>query len=237
MKPQRGGFTIIELLIAVIIIGILVAIIIPVYISRADDARLSAAQQDLDALQNAQQHAGIDTGYFYRLYVLDDVRGGDNVAPDNLANERVDGIRDEQLRGDASNPKQIFIDTKSGLFLSSGNTLYDRLVLNETAFNWNGPYINVTRKTGLKNPIPNVPASVPLDPWGAPYLFFTIEGIVREREGDVATSYTGADGNSYNAVRFDRPTVLSLGPNGLPGNGSGSTEPVFGQGDDLYRQF
>ncbi|MCX7626357.1 MAG: type II secretion system protein GspG [Candidatus Sumerlaeaceae bacterium] len=236
-KTSQSGFTIIELIISVIIIGILVAIIIPVYVTRADEARLSAALQDLEALQTAQQHAAIDTGYFYRLYVLDDVAGGDNVPASNLTADRVDGIRDEALRSDVSNPKLLFIDVKSGTFLLGGNAIFDRMAQNETAFNWNGPYVSVPRKVGLKNPVANVPAGTPLDPWGNPYLFFTKEGLVNDRDGVIATVYVGLDGNSYNAVRFDRPTVLSLGPNGVPGNGAGSSEPHFGQGDDLYRQF
>ena len=41
-------------------------------------------------------------------------------------------------------------------------------------------------------------------------------------------------GGNYIANVFDRPTVLSLGPNKLPGDGNGS---AFGTGDDLIRQF
>lgn len=233
----QAGFTIIELIISVIIIGILVAVIIPIYVTRADEARLNAALQDLEALQTAQQHAAIDTGYFYRLYVLDDVGGGDAIPASNLTADRVDGIRDEQLRTDVTNPKSLFIDTKAGTFLLGGAAIYDRMVANETAFNWNGPYVNVARKVGLKNPVAGQPAGTPLDPWGNPYLFFTKEGLVNDRDGVISTTYVGLDGNTYNAVRFDRPTILSLGPNGVPGNGAGSTEPNFGQGDDLYRQF
>jgi len=233
----QAGFTIIELIISVIIIGILVAIIIPVYVTRADEARLSAAQQDLEALQTGQQHAAIDTGYFYRLYVLDDTTGGDGVASSNLTGDRVDGIRDEALRTDVTNPKLIFIDTKLGTLIATGASIYDRMVRNETAFNWNGPYINIARKAGLKYPVANVPAGTPLDPWGNPYLFFTKEGLVDDRNSIIATSYTGNDGNTYTTDRFDRPTILSLGPNGVPGNGAGSGEPNFGQGDDIFRQF
>jgi type II secretory pathway pseudopilin PulG len=236
-KAGNSGFTTIELIISVIIIGILGAIIVPVYVTRADEARLSAAQQDLEALQTAQQHAAIDTGYFYRLYVLDDDSGGDNIPSSNLTADRVDGIRDEALRTDVVNPKLLFIDTKTGTFLAGGAAIFDRMAQNETAFNWNGPYVKFARKVGLKNPVANLPAGTPLDPWGNPYLFFTKEGLVNDRDGVISTTYTGLDGNTYNAVRFDRPTILSLGPNGVPGNGAGSAEPLFGQGDDLYRQF
>ncbi len=71
------GFTIIEILIAIIIIGILVAIIIPRLATRADLARRRAAESDIEEIRKAQEHAGIDTGYYYRLYVLDDNPGGD----------------------------------------------------------------------------------------------------------------------------------------------------------------
>ncbi len=236
-RASDGGFTIIELIISVIIIGILVAIIIPVYVTRADEARLSACLQDLEALQTAQQHAAIDTGYFYRLYVLDDVSGGDGIPASNLTGDRVDGIRDEALRTDVSNQKFLFIDTKNGTFVPGGAGIFDRMAQNETSFNWNGPYVNVAHKSGAKHPIAGQPAGLPLDPWGQPYLFFTKEGLVNDRDGVISTTFVAQDGNSYPTQRFDRPTILSLGPNGVPGNGAGSSEPFFGQGDDLYRQF
>lgn len=236
--PRRTdtGFTIVELLIAVIIIGILVAIIVPIYVSRADDARLTAAKADLDALATAQQHAAIDTGYYYRLFMLDDVQGGDNIAPSNLTNDVVDGVRDEILRTDANNLPQFFIDTKFGNLITPGAAIYNRMVQNETEFNWNGPYVTVARKAGAKFGTPgNVPATTPLDPWGSPYLFFTRLGVVQEPDGLVSSSFVDViNGGSYDAQVFDRPTMLSLGPNRLPGDGAGS---ALGTGDDIIKQF
>lgn len=231
-RARTAGFTIIELLIAVIIIGILVAIIVPVLANRANEARLAATRTDLDALQTAQQHAAIDTGYFYRLYVLDDVRDGDGVAP-HLANDIVDGVQDEQFRGDVSNPTSLFIDTNSGQMLDAATAAnkYRTMVDNETNFNWNGPYINVAKKskTGIDAP----PAGMPVDPYGQPYMLFTKEGLVQEPQGVITTQWNG-----YNAKVFDRPTVLSLGPDGVPGSGpAGGADAVFGRGDDLFRQF
>lgn len=234
-RAARRGFTIIELLISVIIIAILVAIIIPVLSNRAADARLAAARQDLEAIQTAQQHAAIDTGYFYRLYVLDDVRGGDGISPEN-AGDVIDGVRDEGLRS-----TNLFIDTASGIFLNP-TTAGDKFTLlsnNETNFNWNGPYVNYAKKVKPEIPLPNgngenFPAGMPLDPWGYPYLFFTREGLVYEPDGRIeSNTYLGQP-----TKVFDRPTILSLGPNSAPGDGTGTgPEAGFGRGDDIFRQF
>ena len=71
------AFSIIELLVAMIILGILVAIIVPVLASRTEQARLRKAEADLERIQNALETASIDTGYYYRIHVLDDGPGGD----------------------------------------------------------------------------------------------------------------------------------------------------------------
>lgn len=246
-RPE--GFTLIELLIAVIIIGILATIVIGVYVNRANDARLTAAISDLEMLQQGEQHAGIDTGYFYRLYVLDDVPYGDNIVPSDVAGstDRVDGIEDERLRVDVANPMNIFIETTPsssnyGQMLTNGQQIFTRLMANETTFNWKGPYVNFSRKIGPKipaakdgtgTPLIGQYPGVPLDPWGNAYLLFTKEGFVSDQLGSVVSSVT-IDGVTYDAKVFDRPTVLSLGPNGQPGSAGVA---IFGQGDDLYRQF
>lgn len=52
MKKQQG-FTLIEIMVVVIIIGILGALIVPNFIGRADDARITAAQSDLGSISTA----------------------------------------------------------------------------------------------------------------------------------------------------------------------------------------
>lgn len=232
-RQPRKAYSIIELLIAIIIIGILVAVIIPVLLNRAEEARMAAAKSDLEHLQAAEERAAIDTGYVYRFYVLDDVVGGDGTFRPLDPND-VDGVRDEQLNPMVANPTRLFIDYKTGLFMSNYGSLYLRLTRNETAFGWNGPYINIHK---LRDADHN---DIPEDPWGEEYLLFTPAGIVDQSAGVILTETTffATDTGSevtLTAPFFDRFTVLSLGPNNAPGDGTSTTR--FGEGDDIYRQF
>ena len=58
-RRNQGGFTLIEIMVVVIILGILAAIVAPNVIGRIDDAQISRVQQDLRGIENALK--------FYRL--------------------------------------------------------------------------------------------------------------------------------------------------------------------------
>ena len=62
-KPGSRGFTLLEVMVVVVILGILAALVVPKVISRPDEARVIAAKQDVASLMQA-----------LRLYRLDNQR-------------------------------------------------------------------------------------------------------------------------------------------------------------------
>ncbi|MDO9475756.1 MAG: type II secretion system major pseudopilin GspG [Pseudohongiella sp.] len=59
-RPQQG-FTLLELMVVVVILGILGALVVPRIISRPDDARVMAARQDIASLMQALRLYRLDT--------------------------------------------------------------------------------------------------------------------------------------------------------------------------------
>jgi general secretion pathway protein G len=64
LSPSRsGGFTLLEIMIVVVILGVLAALVVPKVMSRPDEARQVAAKQDIASLMQA-----------LKLYRLDNFR-------------------------------------------------------------------------------------------------------------------------------------------------------------------
>lgn len=53
LNPKERGFTLLELMVVVVIIGILALAIVPRVIDRPDHARMARAEQDIAVLENA----------------------------------------------------------------------------------------------------------------------------------------------------------------------------------------
>ena len=63
LRSGARGFTLIELMVVLVIIGVLAALIVPNVLNRADDARITAARTDVNNLMQA-----------LKLYKLDNMR-------------------------------------------------------------------------------------------------------------------------------------------------------------------
>ena len=64
MKPDSKGFTLIEVMVVIVILGILAALIVPKVMSRPDEARTVAARQDVASLVQALKLYKLDNlGY------------------------------------------------------------------------------------------------------------------------------------------------------------------------------
>lgn len=68
IKPdQRGrqnGFTLIEIMVVIVILGILGALIVPNIVGRPDEARVSAAKSDINSISTSLETYRIDNGFY-----------------------------------------------------------------------------------------------------------------------------------------------------------------------------
>jgi general secretion pathway protein G len=63
-RKNRGGFTLIEILLVVVIIGILAAIVVPRLTGTREDANIAAAKKTMAILRDALNRFEIDTGKY-----------------------------------------------------------------------------------------------------------------------------------------------------------------------------
>lgn len=61
---KRDGFTLIEIMVVVVIIGILAALVVPNLMGRVDEARAVAAKQDVMSIRQALKLYKLDNGIF-----------------------------------------------------------------------------------------------------------------------------------------------------------------------------
>jgi general secretion pathway protein G len=63
-QTRRSAFTLIELLLVLVILGILAAIVVPKFAGRTEQARLTAAQTQISSFGTALDAFEVDNGYY-----------------------------------------------------------------------------------------------------------------------------------------------------------------------------
>ncbi len=63
-RHRASGFTLIEIMVVVVILGILAAIVVPKIVSRPEEARRVKAKQDVMAIESAMELYKLDNGFY-----------------------------------------------------------------------------------------------------------------------------------------------------------------------------
>ena len=63
-RSAQAGFTLIEIMVVVLILGLLAALVVPKIVGRTDDARVTKAKSDIKAIESALNLFKIDNGFY-----------------------------------------------------------------------------------------------------------------------------------------------------------------------------
>ncbi len=63
-RPRHRGFTLIEVMVVIVILGVLASLVVPRVMSRPDEARVVAATQDIGAIMQALRLYKLDNRHY-----------------------------------------------------------------------------------------------------------------------------------------------------------------------------
>ena len=64
LPREARGFTLIEIMVVVVIIGLLAAVIVPTVINKVDEARVAKAKEDIESIEEALQTYRMDNSVY-----------------------------------------------------------------------------------------------------------------------------------------------------------------------------
>lgn len=227
---KRAGVTLTELLVVLVIVSILATIAVPVYINKAENARIAVAQYECRQIADAEEACAAHHQFYVPLQLLNDMPAvtGTRAEADSIDREPSSiYLIDPSRSFDHLNLNQPFISTAAT----------DVRVVNLIR-NWEGPFLNpqrVYKGTSSGDPI-NLTGDVnrqdyPLDPWGQPYRFYAPEpfGLIGSSSAILDplswqnTSFSdGLVTTTDNSRGFEKFAIVSYGPNGIPNTDSSS---------------
>lgn len=223
-QALRAGFTLNELLVVLLIIGLLTSVALPVYVNQAERARISAAEGEAREIAQAMEACGAIHGFYVPIQLLDDLPGDSSQAG---GNPNQDFIEDENQNIFVISLNSSLRELATGLnqpTLGAGRLGVNQRV-RRLLFEWEGPFLSPQRVyEGDGSPLPYLDHV--LDPWGSPYRLFSPVGIVGDGASSLNFSSLSQQSFSNGALTTDfapnqdtngrqaRWAIVSLGPDG-----------------------
>ena len=247
---QNAGFTSVEIAMVASVIAIIALLILPLFRNRSEEAKLVAAQDELQSLAKALLLVEADTGQLFRLQDLDNAQSASDAlgtirpgfdVPIAWSDFRGVGFIPWITLSEAQRIRLLPPTSGGGATVGASywrgpylafprSTTYQILFTQRPwVFNSNGgPIYNVTAADGYPAPgggvIDDPQDRFPIDPWGSPYIFINL-------------AETG----------YGPRLLYSMGPNSIPGNTTNPLAPgpydsrftggELGTGDDIEYIF